>query len=896
MISISLLYTFSLALRTVRVSCSGGISDTLSNLGILEMSFCGISACCTSCRIAPVAGVETMADSERSRSPLPPRDRQEQPGQRQAFSCFPRWYGPMGSAVRSLSTMPRPQNVHRASRDLMGWDVWWLRVLHLYFVPSTQILSTKILTSEVSWQNYVNDSETTLHLIRVNKALPLKPHPSNAPWWVPELLRHLQPLIQLAFSPFHVFPTIGSPTIYRRALPIVLFQSGSKTSRSPTPGAMSSSPILPTTWWSNQPADAVETAQKVAVMMGIPVCQLQKNFNATNPITVLTVEITMTYWLAPLLRKKLKHKVLQSYLHLIHAMILVNHFDSFHHVIHHLSFSKVSHQTTPYDGALHHTWSQTHCCANLARLCTCGALPWLPTTSFRRICSFPTVYISDSPTSPICNPIFCIGSAMHIFSSATTILFKLNSLVGSGVSIKISTFGPRFLFLSAVPTIDALNLYSFKNGNLGWTIHSFANFSTLAKGFWRNLPWIQMLNLDWPPCRDELNISSRPKSSGTFSPQNGFRTVLNCGTSSTLWDRIPMLDSKQPTCRDPIRGASPFSNNSQAYRIPLQAIDASFRWWHCKPASRASALRAPWSLSPNLQKTLKNFLRQWHLQVLAHQVPCHVPSFKAIFVKHPSVLGQLCNHKQAVTTWSTTAQAECRCKNWSGYKTAVLNPSDPHWVLSRSLLTDLLPPELAVIAEGSLLNKVSLWRRTIAVLTWGLCKFSKWAKDNGLPSIPKSTIALRFFKPSLRRPKILWQPLSQISNELTASHTLHLLGRVVNSLLATSWQKRKSLPNCGRPIISFVDSPFRPMLNILARMIFKLIPAACPKHFAIGDVYALLKILREAPERGDLILFNQDLAGFFASIDMDNARFLGAWYMLLDLSLRPNIDVGDTAN
>ena len=84
------------------------------------------------------------------------------------------------------------------------------------------------------------------------------------------------------------------------------------------------------------------------------------------------------------------------------------------------------------------------------------------------------------------------------------------------------------------------------------------------------------------------------------------------------------------------------------------------------------------------------------------------------------------------------------------------------------------------------------------------------------------------------------------------------------------------------------------MLNILARMIFKLIPVACPKHFAIGDGYTLLKILREAPERGDLILFNQDLAGFFASIDIDEARFLAAWYMLLDLSLRPHIDVGDS--
>ena len=47
-------------------------------------------------------------------------------------------------------------------------------------------------------------------------------------------------------------------------------------------------------WWSNQPADAIETVQKVAVMMGIPVCQLQKNFNAMNLIKVLTVAITMT--------------------------------------------------------------------------------------------------------------------------------------------------------------------------------------------------------------------------------------------------------------------------------------------------------------------------------------------------------------------------------------------------------------------------------------------------------------------------------------------------------------------------------------------------------------------------------------------------------------------------
>ena len=32
---------------------------------------------------------------------------------------------------------------------------------------------------------------------------------------------------------------------------------------------------------------------------------------------------------------------------------------------------------------------------------------------------------------------------------------------------------------------------------------------------------------------------------------------------------------------------------------------------------------------------------------------------------------------------------------------------------------------------------------------------------------------------------------------------------------------------CWMSIISFVDSPFRPMLNILARVIFQLIPVGC---------------------------------------------------------------------
>ena len=47
-------------------------------------------------------------------------------------------------------------------------------------------------------------------------------------------------------------------------------------------------------------------------------------------------------------------------------------------------------------------------------------------------------------------------------------------------------------------------------------------------------------------------------------------------------------------------------------------------------------------------------------------------------------------------------------------------------------------------------------------------------------------------------------------------------------------------------------------------------------------------ILRSAPADGDYVLYNQDLAGFFTSIDQD--RFIGAWCMLLDF-VTPHMSV-----
>lgn len=48
------------------------------------------------------------------------------------------------------------------------------------------------------------------------------------------------------------------------------------------------------TWWSRQPAEAVETVERVAVMMGIPVSLLGKNYEVPNLLRAMTAAISLT--------------------------------------------------------------------------------------------------------------------------------------------------------------------------------------------------------------------------------------------------------------------------------------------------------------------------------------------------------------------------------------------------------------------------------------------------------------------------------------------------------------------------------------------------------------------------------------------------------------------------
>ena len=93
--------------------------------------------------------------------------------------------------------------------------------------------------------------------------------------------------------------------------------------------------------------------------------------------------------------------------------------------------------------------------------------------------------------------------------------------------------------------------------------------------------------------------------------------------------------------------------------------------------------------------------------------------------------------------------------------------------------------------------------------------------------------------------------------------------------------KRKKQFRSGRPIVSFFTAPFRPRLNCIAKLIYQLLPKAFPHNLAKGDVFDLIKLLKNTDFDGIPTpqIYSQDIAGFFISIYTD--RFLDSWRLTL---------------
>ena len=180
-----------------------------------------------------------------------------------------------------------------------------------------------------------------------------------------------------------------------------------------------------------------------------------------------------------------------------------------------------------------------------------------------------------------------------------------------------------------------------------------------------------------------------------------------------------------------------------------------------------------------------------------------------VFIKHAAVLDQLCNHKQAITDWSSGQEASCCCKHYLKFKTAALNPSDSHWVLAGSLLHSLLPADLALIAEGSLLDKVFPSKKEYHTqLKAGL---HSWTKRNGLPPMPN-------------------QDISDLCHKLWTEHSMNVTCHITKSSITRHLKVRYSNVKTSRPhlygsivLVSAtrpltILSKIRPSLNLLLKI------------------------------------------------------------------------------
>ena len=54
----------------------------------------------------------------------------------------------------------------------------------------------------------------------------------------------------------------------------------------------------------------------------------------------------------------------------------------------------------------------------------------------------------------------------------------------------------------------------------------------------------------------------------------------------------------------------------------------------------------------------------WYFGIKHTAVPCHAPSFRLIYAKHPSLMDAICNHKEAIQNWSDEIPPSCTCPFW----------------------------------------------------------------------------------------------------------------------------------------------------------------------------------------------------------------------------------------
>ena len=115
-----------------------------------------------------------------------------------------------------------------------------------------------------------------------------------------------------------------------------------------------------------------------------------------------------------------------------------------------------------------------------------------------------------------------------------------------------------------------------------------------------------------------------------------------------------------------------------------------------------------------------------------YMVSLQPPSTGIVFIKFPSVLDSLCNHKEHATRWADDETPTCTCSGMRGFSKHPV-PEDQHIILDGdSLHFDDKP--LTSIATGSLENKIFPPHKEISTSLGEAV--TSWAKKNHFHQFP----------------------------------------------------------------------------------------------------------------------------------------------------------------
>ena len=382
----------------------------------------------------------------------------------------------------------------------------------------------------------------------------------------------------------------------------------------------------------------------------------------------------------------------------------------------------------------------------------------------------------------------------------------------------------------------------------------------------------------------------------------------------------------------------------------INAIDRALTFWKAKRVRKPVSLRAPWLLCPNWTRDLRRLLT-FHVHHTRHyNTTLQTPFTAIVFTKFFSVMDSMCNHKEAATRWADGETPKCACDVLRPHALRVFQ-FDHHLVLDGDNLHFEDGPH-TFIATGSLQNKIfspfkeiqtslrlalrtwttrnslpflqkfhidELWHRSIQfhyhtlnnhITHKDIGRFKRLFSEAIFHNEDKRATFLRIYCPVLYfqcltttfADPLVFRKLEQSPSniiEKTIAEINRQFGKTYPWALGAGRDlpnayvlpKRKKQFKAGRPIVSFFTAPFRPMMNCIAKLIYNLLPQAFSHNLARGDVFDLIKLLKDTDfdSLPTSRIHNQDLAGFFTSIDTD--RFIASWRLTLQfLSTLMNTD------